>query len=91
MSLADDSILVVVHRLKQVGELDQEALMFLQLKVKDDLPEVAVLQLLVDLVSVYHLVVQLLPSHLLLSLAHGFRVLTRSERDQVSDSFLKDL
>ena len=40
LDLANDTVLVAVHRLEEVGELDQEALVLLQLEVEDDLAEV---------------------------------------------------
>ena len=44
LDFANDTILVPVHRLEEVGEFDQEALVFLQLEVEDDLAEVRVKQ-----------------------------------------------
>ena len=43
MDLTDDTVLVVVDRLEQVSELDQEALVLLQLEVEHNLLEVRVL------------------------------------------------
>ena len=43
LNLTDDSILIIIHRLVQVSEFDQESLMFLQLEVENDLLEVFVL------------------------------------------------
>lgn len=45
MELADNTVLIVVDRLEQVGELEEEAFMLLQLEVEDHLAEVLVLQL----------------------------------------------
>ena len=43
LHLADDTVLVVVYRLEQVCELDQEALVLLQLEIEHNLLEVCVL------------------------------------------------
>ena len=68
LDLADDAVLVVVHRLEQIGELDEEALMLLQLEVEDDLPEVTVLELRAGLRPAIRLVVEFLAGQPLASL-----------------------
>ena len=45
MDFTDDAILIVVHRLEKIRELDQETFVLLQLKIQDDLSEVTVLEL----------------------------------------------
>ena len=42
MDFADHAVLVTVDRLEEVGEFDKEALVLLELEVKDDLSEVSV-------------------------------------------------
>ena len=42
MDFADHAVLITVDRLEEIGEFDEEALVFLELEVKDDLSKVGV-------------------------------------------------
>ena len=65
LNLTDDAVLVIVHRLEQVGELDEESLVLLQLEVEDDLFEVGVLEFGALSCATNDLIVELFACHLL--------------------------
>ena len=65
--------------------------MLLKLEVYNDLPEITVLQLGVGLGATVHLEAQLLPGHLLRSLAKLILILLpRAQGYQISDALLQD-